>query len=318
MRSFILRRLLQTLVVLFVLSLALRAIMDAMPGNLVDMMITSRPGIKPEDVSRLRKQFGLDDSFPVAYAKWVRMIVVDRDLGYSMTYKQSVSEVLGPRIAASVKLMGISFLVSLAIAIPLGIYVALRQYSLADYLTNAFAFAGISIPSFWLGLMMMYFFSVRLHWLPPDKMHTPGDESLGDLLMHLILPSMVLCVQSVATWVRYMRASMLEVIQEDYVRTARAKGVSPGRVVWKHALRNALIPIITLVALSIPGVLSGAIITESIFSWPGMGQLLYKSVVNSDTPVAMISFLLIAVVTLLSNLLADVLYAVADPRIRLT
>lgn len=318
MRAYIIRRLIQTAVVLVLLSFALRAIMDAMPGNLVDMMVTSRPGVKQEDVARLRKQFGLDDPLPVAYVKWVRMIVVDRDLGYSYAYKTPVGELLGARLPVTLKLMGISFLISLVIAIPLGIYIALRQYSVLDYAANFLAFAGISIPSFWLGLMMMYVFAVRLHWLPPDRMQTLGVDSWMDSLEHLVLPVSVLCVQEIATWVRYMRASMLEVIQEDYVRTARAKGLPELSVVGKHALRNALIPIITLIALSLPGVVSGAIITESIFSWPGMGQLLYKAVVNGDSPVAMVSFLLIAVITLLSNLLADILYSVADPRIRLT
>ncbi|MBI3267581.1 MAG: ABC transporter permease [Planctomycetes bacterium] len=317
MRAYILRRLLQTVVVLVLLSFALRAIMDAMPGNIVDMMVSSRPGVKPEDVKRLRKQYGLDDSLPVAYVKWVKMLVVDRDLGFSYSYKLPVSELLGLRISATLKLMVTSFLVSLALAIPLGIYVALRQHSVADYVVNFFAFAGISVPSFWLGILIMYLFAVRLGWLPPDKMRSPGVETFGDFLRHLILPTVVLCVQSVASDVRYMRASMLEVIREDYVRTARAKGLGEGAVIWKHALRNALIPIVTLVALSIPGLVSGAIITEQIFSWPGMGQLLYKSVVNGDSPVAMVSFLLIALLTLLSNLLADILYAVVDPRIRL-
>ncbi len=319
MHAFIIRRLLQSVVVLFVFSIGLRLLLDSMPGDPVLMAMFSRPNVKKEDVDRVRALWGLDDPFHVKYTKWMTRVFVRGDMGHSRTEGRPVKDVIIEYTWNSMQLMSLSFALSLLIAIPLGILVALKQYSTLDYLTGFVTFMGISIPSFWMGIMAIYVFAVNLQWFPSAGMYSIGDEGGGllDRLRYLVLPTLVLSVQTVAVWIRYMRASMLEVVHEDYVRTARAKGLSEVRVVGKHALRNALIPIVTLLALSIPYLFSGALITETIFSWPGMGRLLYRSVINQDHMVAMIAFLILAALTMICNLLADILYAVVDPRIRL-
>lgn len=320
MRAYVLRRLLQSLLVLFLFSVALRALLDAMPGDPTVMAMFNRPNIKPEDIERIERIYGLKDPFAVKYSKWMYQVFVNGEMGVSRTEGgRPVSELIREYTWNSLKLMSGAFLLSLLVAIPLGIFAAVRQYSAVDYVTGFFSFMGISVPSFWLGIMAIYFFCVYLGWFPPGGMAPIGktDVSLYDRLHYLALPTAVLSVQTIAVWIRHMRASMLEVVHEDYVRTARAKGVSEVGVIGKHALRNALIPIVTLLALSIPDLFSGALITETIFSWPGMGRLLYRSVINKDHMVAMIAFLILAALTLLCNLLADLLYAVVDPRIRL-
>ncbi len=321
MKSYVLRRVLQAVVVLFLFSVALRALLDAMPGDPTLMAMFNRPNIKAEDIARIERLYGTRDPFPVKYAKWMTMVFVKGEMGVSRSEGgRPVSELILEYSWNSLQLMSLAFALSLAIAIPIGILAAVRQHSVVDYATGFFSFLGISIPSFWLGLMAIYLFAVWLQWLPPGGMTTIGAEGGGvsDRLHHLLLPVLVLSVQTIAVWIRYTRASMLEVIHEDYVRTARAKGLGEGQVYGKHALRNALIPIVTLLALSIPELFSGALITETLFSWPGMGRLLYRSVINKDHMVAMIAFLILAALTLVCNLLADVLYAVVDPRVRLS
>ncbi len=319
MWTFVARRLLQTVIVLFLFSIVLRGLLDLMPGDPIRMAMFNRPNVTAEDVARLRKLWGLDDPFHVKYITWMTKVFVDGDMGTSRTEMRPVSQMLPEYTANSLKLMVSSFTLSLFIAIPLGIFVALRQYSALDYAVGFVSFMGISVPSFWLGILAIYVFSVHLRWFPPGGMMTIGGEGSGfwDQAYHLILPTLVLSVQTIAVWIRYMRASMLEVLHDDYVRTARAKGLPERVVIGKHALRNALIPIVTLMALAVPALFSGALITETIFAWPGMGRLLYKSVINQDHMVAMIAFLVLAALTMLCNLLADLLYAVVDPRIRL-
>jgi peptide/nickel transport system permease protein len=212
--------------------------------------------------------------------------------------------------------MGAAFLISLIAAIPLGIFAALRQYSVFDYAVNLGAFAGISIPAFWLGLLAIILFAEVLGWFPPGGMQTLGRHAFTDRLWHLILPAAVLSIQTVGRWVRYMRNSMFDTLKTDYVRTARAKGLSETAVIGRHALKNASLPMITIMALSVPELFSGALITETIFAWPGMGRLLYDSVIGSDYYVAMISFMCLAGITLLFNMLADLAYGLADPRLR--
>lgn len=319
MTAFIVRRLLQSMLVLFLFSVGLLGLLNALPGDPVMLAMFSRPDVTQEDVLRMRKLWRLDDPFPVKYATWVKRVFVDGDMGYSRTEGRPVREVILEYTANSLRLMGVSFVVSLVVAIPLGIIAALHRQSVIDYVTSFVALLGVSIPSFWLGIVAVYVFSVHLRWLPSSGMQGLGDDAGGffDRLRYLVLPAVVLSVQTIAVWVRYMRASLLEVVHEDYLRTARAKGLPESRVIGKHALRNALIPIVTLLALSIPALFSGALVTETIFSWPGMGRLLYRSVVNHDQMVAMIAFLILAALTTLCNLVADVLNAVVDPRIRL-
>ncbi len=272
-------------------------------------------------------------------------------LGFSNTYKRPVWELLaGPpsinypteglsfwarikntvtgmlvssgRIGNTLQLMIPAILLSLLIALPLGILSAYRQYSWLDYIVNFFAFIGISLPVFWFAIMVMYLFAENLQWLPAGGVQTPSiqDEGLfavlSDRLTHAILPTLVLSIAYIGRWLRYMRASMLEILPADYIRTARAKGLSEKVVILKHALRNALIPIVTILALSIPALFGGAVLTETVFSWPGIGRLEYDAIASSDYYVAIVVFLIAAVLVMLGNLLADLLYVIVDPRIR--
>lgn len=305
-------------IVLILLSLGTYYLLGLMPGDPVELLITSDPKVKPEDIERLKKVYGLDQPIYLRYFKWLKQVTLEGDLGFSRTYKRPTSEILKSRLLNTLQLMIWSFVLSLIVAIPIGIYSAVKQYSTFDYFVNLIVFLGISIPSFWLGILMILLFSVKLQWLPAGGMLTIGIDSFMDRLRHLILPTVVLSVQSVSGWSRYIRASMLEVLHEDYIRTARAKGASEKTIIFYHAFRNALIPTVTILALSIPGLFSGALITETIFAWPGMGRLLYDSVIGSDYYVAMLCFLSLGILTLIFNFLADVLYVAIDPRIRVT
>jgi peptide/nickel transport system permease protein len=314
--SYLLHRLIQMIIVLFLLSLGTYYLLGLMPGDPVELLITSNPKVKPEDIQRLKKVYGLDQPIYIRYFKWLKQVTLEGDLGFSRTYKKPTLEILKIRIWNTLKLMTLSFLLSLIIAIPIGVYSAIKQYSTFDYFVNLMAFLGISVPTFWSGILAILFFSVQLQWVPAGGMFTIGIDSWLDQLKYLILPTVVLSIESISGWSRYIRSSMLEVLHEDYIRTARAKGVSEEKVIFYHALRNALIPTVTILALSIPGLFSGALITETIFAWPGMGRLLYDSVMGSDYYVAMLCFLSLGFLTLIFNFLADILYAVVDPRIR--
>ena len=311
----ILKRFTHMVGVLVILSVVVYYMLGLMPGDPVDLLITSRPNITSEDIANLRRLYGLDQPIYVRYLKWVRQ-VLSGDLGFSRTYKRPTGEILFSRIGNTFRLMGTAFLISLVVAIPLGIFSALRQYSVFDYVVNLGAFAGISIPAFWLGLLAIILFAEILGWFPPGGIRTYGRSSAGDLLWHLTLPAVVLSIQTVGRWTRYMRNSLFDVLRADYIRTARAKGLRESVIIGRHALKNASLPMITILALSIPELFSGALITETIFAWPGMGRLLYDSVIGSDYYVAMISFMCLAALTLLFNMLADFAYGLVDPRLR--
>ncbi|MEE2835955.1 MAG: ABC transporter permease subunit [Myxococcota bacterium] len=237
------------------------------------------------------------------------------NLGWSLK-QEKVSTLIQERIVNTLRLMGPALLLSILIALPLGMAAAVRQYSLLDHSVNLAAFIGISLPVHWFGLMLIHVFAVWLALFPVSGLQTPGLESFGDKVWHTVLPVTVLSIAYVGRWLRYMRASMLEVIKQDYIRTARAKGVPEQRVIFVHAFRNALIPVVTILALSVPVLFGGALITETIFSWPGMGSLIYEAIIGSDYYVAIIGFLISASLVMVGNLLADVMYAVIDPRVR--
>jgi peptide/nickel transport system permease protein len=316
---FLARRLVQSLVVLAGLSVLLFTLLVYTPGDPVELLATSLPDVQSEDIARLREYYGLDDPVHVRYFKWLRTLATG-DLGYSRTYARPVTQLIGQRLGNTLQLLTAAFILAVSGGVLVGIYSALHQYSVLDYLATLLSFAGLAMPVFWLGILLILFFAVWLPWFPAGGMLTPGVAggwpSLVDRLWHLVLPTFVLGAAGMASWVRYSRSSMLEVIRQDYVRTARAKGLREAVVTRKHALRNALIPIITLFALSIPAVLDGAVITETIFSWPGMGLLLFQAVLGHDHAVAMAVLMFLALATILANLFADVAYALVDPRIR--
>jgi peptide/nickel transport system permease protein len=323
MTTYILRRLIQTCIVIVILSYVCFYLMTLMPGDPVDMMISSNPKITADDVERLRKLYGLDQPSYVRYGHWVSDIVKG-DLGYSRTYRVPVEELIGPRLTSTFILSMIALVFSLLIAVPIGIFSALRPGSKFDYAINFISFAGISIPSFWLGIVCIIVFAVWIPIFPAGGTQTTGADNLGffanlaDRSWYLVLPVLSLSLQQIGRFARFTRSAMLESLRNDFIRTAKAKGLSRQVVIWRHAFRNALIPLITILALSISSIFSGAIITETVFAYQGVGKLTYDSIMGNDFNVAMVSFIISVAMVLIMNLVADLLYGVADPRISYT
>jgi peptide/nickel transport system permease protein len=310
-------RLSEGLVVLAIMSFVIYALIGLMPGDPIDLMIAANPKLTPADAERLKSLFGLDRPIGERYLAWLAD-ALRGDLGYSRFYTRPVVDVLIPRLGNTLLLLGVSLVLSLAIAVPLGIYAALRPYSRADYAINLFCFAGISVPPFWLALLLIILFAVLLGWLPAGGMETVGRGDLLDRLRYMILPVVTLIVLSVGGFTRFMRASMMQTLRQDYIRTALAKGVSRRRVVVGHALRNAMMPLVTVVALSFGSLFSGALITETMFAWLGMGKTIYDAILGNDYNLALIGLFFATALTLVGNFLADVCYAWLDPRISLT
>lgn len=308
------------MVVIGLLSYLCFYIMTLMPGDPVELMISSNPKISSEDVARLRELYGLDQPAYKRYWTWISTLA-DGDLGHSRTYRVPVGELMGPRLWNTFILSSLALGLSLLVAIPLGIFSALKPGSKLDYAVNLFSFGGISIPSFWLGLMLIILFSVQLGWLPAGGTQTVGLEdsdfwtNFKDRATYLILPVLSLSVQQIGRFVRFVRSGMIEVMRHDYIRTAKAKGLDHRQILWKHAFRNTLIPLITIVALSLSGIFSGALLTENVFAYQGVGKLVYDSIIANDFNVAMVSFIISVSMVLIMNLLADILYGFADPRI---
>jgi len=320
MTTFIIRRLIQTLIVIVLLSYFCFVIMTLMPGDPVELMIQSNPKITSADIQRLRTLYGLDQPSYVRYANWAKTIL-SGDLGYSRTYRIPVSELMGPRLLNTFILSMSAITLSLIIAIPLGVICALKAGTKWDYFLNFFAFAGISVPSFWLGIVLIILFAVFFHILPAGGTLTPGMDSvapmdqIADRVKYLILPVLALAYLEIGTFLRFTRSAMLEAMRGDFVRTAKAKGLSRMKVIWGHGFRNALLPLITVIALNFSTVFSGATITETVFAYQGVGKLVYDSIIGNDFNVAMISFMISVSMVLIFNLIADILYGVADPRI---
>lgn len=320
MVNFILRRIVQTLVVIIILSYVCFGLMNLMPGDPVEMMISSNPKITTADVARLRTFYGLDQPLYMRYFNWASDLL-QGELGYSRTYRIPVTEMMGPALTSTFILSTVSLVFSLLIAVPLGILCALKPNSKVDYIVNLFSFAGISVPSFWLGIVLIIIFAVNLRLLPAGGYQTTGivyESYWAEFLdkgKYLILPVLSLSIQSIGRFSRFTRSSMLEAMRNDFIRTARAKGLSAQVVIWQHGFRNALIPLITIVALSISTIFSGALITESLFAYPGIGRLLYSSIMGNDFNVAMVSFMISVSMVLIMNLVADLLYGVVDPRV---
>lgn len=320
MTAYITRRILQTLVVIVLLSYVCFYIMSLMPGDPVDMMVASNPRVTAEDVVRLKALYGLDQPTYKRYYNWVSAMA-QGDLGYSRTYRVPVQELMGPRLWNTFLLSMISLVLSIVIAVPLGIVSALKPGSKTDYIVNLFSFAGISIPSFWLAIVLIIVFAVKFPLFPAGGTQTVGLgdvgfwEDLADRSKYLVLPVISLAIQQIGRFARFTRSAMLEALRNDFIRTAKAKGLNRQTVIWQHAFRNALIPLITIIALSFSGLFSGAILTETVFAYQGVGKLSYDSIIGNDYNVAMVSFVLSVSMVLLMSLVADILYGFADPRI---
>lgn len=362
MTNYIIRRVAQNFIMLFFISILIYVVLNLVPGGPFDLLRTTNPRITQSMIDRLNALLDLDKPLlpgeycPIVageqqpcrfdqgrYFRWLGR-VLHGDFGNSWTMQTGtpVLEMIGQRLWYTLLMTGLSLIVALVIAVPIGIYSAVKQYSVTDYFVTTLAFFGQSMPTFWTGLMVVAIFAVALRWFPTGGVRSIGAEgdivealgrilSLGKLypelaghewklvldgLRHLALPVTILAYFQLAGWSRYTRASMLEVLRQDYMRTARAKGLAERVVILKHGLRNALIPLITILALTLPGLLGGAIITETIFSWPGMGLMTINAIAGSDWPVVQGLLAITAFLVVFSNLLGDIMYAVVDPRIQ--
>ncbi len=333
MFTYIVRRLSQMLPLLFFASVAIFSLVALQPGDPLDALRMANPTMTQEQFEALRRGHGLDQPIYVRYFRWLGR-AVQGDMGRSRTYGVPAAQfIFQERLPRTLILTITSLTIALLVAIPVGIFSAVRQYSAGDYAVTFFSFVGLSTPNFFLGILLMYLFVIYLpetfgfRALPaggiPNLMLSDletGRVTLGEYLRqwatYLVLPVFTLATGSMASWTRFMRASMLEVLNQDYVRTARSKGLNERKVLYKHALRNGLIPIVTLVGLSMPSLFNGALITETIFSYPGMGRAIFDALVNKDFNVAMAALIFIAILVVFFNLVADVMYAVVDPRIR--
>ena len=316
MASYVARRVLIAIPVLLGISALVFLFVALAPGDAVSAYIPPRtPGVEQlREV--LTRQLGLDQPLPVRYVRWLSL-AVQGNLGYSVVTGLPVSQLLRDGLLASGALVGSALMIGIGAGIPLGVFSALRQYTVLDFALTGLAFLGISTPSFLLGLGALYIFGVQLRLVPIGGIGTAAQSfAPGDFLLHLILPAVVLGVSYVAYFMRYTRAAMLEALASPYITTAESKGLAARIVVGRHALRNALIPVVTVIGLSLPTIAGGAIILESVFAWPGMGSLLIRAVTGRDFPVIMGISLAVAVVVVIANLLTDVAYALIDPRIR--
>lgn len=324
MVAYIIRRLMWMVPLLIGVSIICFALLKQAPGDPVSAILAagreSGAQVSAQDRDRLREQMGLNRPVYVQYVEWLRE-AARGNFGHSTRMRQPVFDVIMARLPNTMKLAGVGLFFTLIIALPLGIISAVRQYSPLDYGLTFFSFLGISIPQFWLALMLLYTFGVWLGWLPVRGIQSTHVEpglwnSVWDTISHYILPVTSVTLVGLAGYMRYQRAAMLEVIRQDYIRTARAKGLSERKVIFKHAWRNALIPIITLMGYIFVILVEGSVVVENIFSWPGMGQLAVSSLNQRDYPVMMGIVLLSSVLILIGTLISDILYAIVDPRVR--
>jgi peptide/nickel transport system permease protein len=323
MATYVTRRLIQALPILIGISIVAFAIVHLAPGDPIDRFRSGR--VSQQTIQNLIKLYGLDKPVLEQFFSWFTAFwqfpFRSEAWGFSFVDGRPVTEKIAEKIPTTLLLMGTSLVVTTVVAVPLGILAAVKQYSWADKIITTLATVGYALPSFVLGVLLLYTFNIRINSGP---LHFPGyglqtlgrDGDIGDVAWHLVLPVASLAIQQIAGWSRYMRSSMLEVLHQDYMRTAKAKGLAGSRVLFKHGLRNALIPIITLLGLTLPSLLGGAAITETIFSWPGLGYMAVQSVTTNDYPTILAIVMIGGVMVILGNLVADVLYGFVDPRIK--
>ena len=323
MLTYAARRLLQAIPIMFLLSIFLFGIVRLMPGGPL-AQAERNPSVSAEQLAAMRLRLGLDEPLPIQYVKWIRAFVLEGDWGYSIKFRRPVAEMVWERLPATLLLFGVGFLITLFIAVPIGVYSAVKPYSFFDNLITTLSFAGQSVPVYWFGLLLILVFYLTLQnpfgegpMFPVGGMHTVGKEGdLADLIWHMVLPIIAVSVGWVAWYSRFLRSSMRDVLNEDFIRTARAKGLPFRTVHFRHALRNALLPLVTLMALDLPAIFGGAVFIETIFSWPGMGRLFWDAARGRDYPVLLATVMIQAALILFFNLIADILYGFLDPRIR--
>lgn len=318
MIKYILRRLFHLIPVIIIISICIFGIVKLTPGNPVGSNLD--PRATAEEKAEEKARLGYDKPIPVQYWNWAKRSIKG-DFGESYLYKKPVNKVIGEVLWNTFILNVVVFIFAFLIAIPIGIVSAVKQHSKTDNFWTFFSLFGISMPSFFFGLLLIYGFAVKVQWFPINGMISPGTRTVGlaralEIAHHMVLPSIVLTISSLASLVRYTRTGMLDVLSQDYIRTARSKGLKDKVVIYKHAFRNALIPIVTLVGFYIPGLFSGAVIIETIFGWPGIGRVLVDAINNRDYNLMMALMMFFSILTLIGNLLADIGYALVDPRVK--
>lgn len=313
MASYLISRLAQTVTVILVMSFIVYMLLGLMPGDPIDLMVSADPNLTSEDAARLKALYGLDQPLGKRYLNWLAA-ALQGDFGFSRLYAKPVFVVLVPALKNTLILMGIAFLVSVCIAIPAGIYAARKIHSPLDYSINLLCFAGISVPPFWLALMLILLFSVTLGWLPANAVPL-GHSDFWDTTKALVLPVITLSIVSIGGVTRYVRSSLNESLRQDYIRTALSKGLSDHQVIRRHALRNSMIPVVTILSLDAGAFFSGALITEIMFGYPGVGKLIFDAIQSNDYNLALVGLLLSTAVTLAANFLADISYVALDPRV---
>jgi peptide/nickel transport system permease protein len=316
MGRYILRRIAISIPLLLAISVVTFTFINVAPGDPITAFISPEDQLNEKDLQRMRAAVGLDQPVPVRYVLWLGQ-AVQGNFGYSYATGQPVLTRIGVRIGPTLELMGVALSISTVVGVLFGVFAALRMYSFWDYFLSVVSLFGLSVPAFFFALVALYIFAARLKVLPAFGMATgTGPMALGDHLYHLILPATVLSLELMASLTRYARSAMLEVLKSDFVTTARAKGLSESVVIWRHAFRAAVLPLITIVSLRMPLLVGGAIIIETMFQWPGIGLLSIQAIQQRDYPVLMGLTFMVSALVLASNLVADVLYALADPRIR--
>jgi len=313
MPRYIAQRLAESAVVLLIMSFVIYGLIGLMPGDPIDLMINANPKLTAEDAARLRALHGLDRPIWERYLAWLGG-ALQGDFGYSRIHAKPVLDILWPRLGNTVVLMGLSFALAFALALPAGLLAALKPRSVTDAAVNMIAFAGISVPPFWLAILLIIVFAVFLGWLPAGGM-APAGAGFVTRVEYLILPVATLSIATLGGILRFVRAATMEALRQDYVRTARAKGLNERQVVLGHVLRNAMVPVVTILALNFGALFSGALITETMFGTLGMGKTIYDAILGNDFNLALVGLLLATLTTLLANLLADLCYAWLDPRI---
>jgi peptide/nickel transport system permease protein len=316
MYRYLLRRVVHAVSVLAVVSAATRGLLAAMPGDPIDALRRASPRpLSAADLERLKRYYGLDDPFPVQYGKWLRQLV-GGNLGYSVTYRVPVGDLVWPALGRTLLLTGAAFFLAAFLAVLLGMRSATAAGSPDDLLIRWLCYLGISVPPFWLCLLLIHWLAVRWRWFPPDAQIPPGPVGWAERFRYLTLPVLAVAVPLTAEWARYVRSGLRDVLGADYLRSARARGLGARRILWVHALPNALVPFVTVLGLSLPYLVGGELVVETVFGWPGLGLLEYNAIRESDHNVAMVALLLIAAVTVAGSLLADLVHAALDPRVR--
>jgi len=315
MLSFLIRRVVQAVPLLVLVTIVSFVVMQLTPGGPLSAY-THNPHVTAAQLAAIKHEWGLDQPAPVQYLRWFTSLL-HGDWGFSLTNGDTVLSTIGGRIGNTLILVVAAFVISIVLAVPLGIYSATHKYSFFDYLSTFGSFVAWSAPVFWVGFMAQLVFSVNLHLLPTAGLYTEGAAwSLGDFLQHLLMPALVLGLGSIASWSRYIRGSMLEILGQDYIRTAKAKGLMRRVVVNRHAVRNALIPLVTLIALDVPAFFTGALLVEVVFSWPGMGRLFFDALNARDYILLQGILLISAILIFAGNLAADLVYGLLDPRVK--